>query len=104
MNIKRYFWIPRVLDVYTDLYIWTGAISRHLVFFTGTYCTCMLTKLYIESFEINYQVIKILVFNHLDETLKLFLSKTGNRFQVSYYPCLIEYPYYIRLNPLIICF
>lgn len=21
MNIKRYFWIPRVLDVYTDLYM-----------------------------------------------------------------------------------
>lgn len=44
--------------MYTLIYIWTGAISRHLVFFTGTYCTCMLTKLYIESFEINYQVIK----------------------------------------------
>lgn len=50
--------------MYTLIYIWTGAISRHLVFFTGTYCTCMLTKLYIESFEINYQVIKDLVFDY----------------------------------------
>lgn len=61
--------------MYTLIYIWTGAISRHLVFFTGTYCTCMLTKLYIESFEINYQVIKILVFNHLEEEVKLCLVK-----------------------------
>lgn len=61
--------------MYTLIYIWTGAISRHLVFFTGTYCTCMLTKLYIESFEINYQVIKILVFYHLDEEVKLCLVK-----------------------------
>lgn len=51
--------------MYTLIYIWTGAISRHLVFFTGTYCTCMLTKLYIESFEINKQVIKDFVFHHL---------------------------------------
>lgn len=64
--------------MYTLIYIWTGAISRHLVFFTGTYCTCMLTKLYIESFEINCQVIKDLVsiiMNYSIKKLKLSLAK-----------------------------
>lgn len=77
MNIKRYFWIPRVLDVYTDLYMDRCDITAP-VFFTGTYCTCMLTKLYIESFEINCQVIKDLVsiiMNYSIKKLKLSLAK-----------------------------